>query len=185
MGHLRFLYQYYIRPHVINNNNNNVVEILHPQDKVTTQLYMLMLMTRLCSWWDTAAHLIGSGSWGRRTDLKGLFSFFWRWGCGGQIDEMSGMKGKMQGAWKKKKKKFANGILCDIIHWVYQGDLFFQNVIWFCGTWVSVVSSWPTWKVWPAQHWFVWTRKYSTAFCAECSILTKWDNKSMGIHLCP
>jgi hypothetical protein len=55
--HVDFLQQSQLVPRALNkliiiiiiivNDDNNVLEILHSQDKVTTQLYLLMLMVQI------------------------------------------------------------------------------------------------------------------------------------------
>lgn len=44
----------------------------------------------------------------------------------------------------------SGGALCDARHEIYQGVIYLQNVIWFHGTRVSVISLTPIREVWPS-----------------------------------
>jgi len=46
--------------------------------------------------------------------------------------------------------KTANVVVCDVAHKLYQGVLYFLNIIYFHSTHINVISVTPMRKVWPS-----------------------------------
>jgi hypothetical protein len=67
-----------------------------------------------------------------------------------------------------KKKKISYGIRCDVLHRLFQGILYFQNILVLHNTRLNVILFTPVRRLWPSIHRF---SRNSEMFCVQISYI--------------
>lgn len=53
-----------------------------------------------------------------------------------------------------------------VVHGLYQGIFYFQNVVWFHSAWLNVIS----WKIWALQYWLLWNSQMLNSIMCKSRI---------------
>ena len=147
-------YNEWVRPKIFGNSSNNVNQnsapFFHP---ITGKYSVVSLSTQLIIYPSpskrTSSHI----------DSKCSVRVLWNW----KLNKWHiGYCFKPRGI--ALFNTTANGVLCNVPHWLYQGVLYFQNAVWSHDRRVNVMTLTSIWKVRP---FFTKIHEGSTALCAD------------------